>query len=526
MSSFKFIGYICLFLPAVMLAYHLTKQKWRWLVLLVASYLFFAIDSGKLLIYLLISTLVIYFGAVSLEKIKLQKKTAVASAENKEEKKQIKERFKKKQNIVTAFILLVIFGILIVLKYSAFINSSINTAIGAKLPVKLFVLPLGISFYTMMAASYIIDVNRDTISADRHLGRVALYLGFFPQIMEGPMCRYSETASQLFEGKDLEYKNICYGFQRIAIGMAKRMLVADRVNNYVGWMYEFHDLYDGGMLAIASLCYLFQLYMDFSGTMDIVLGSAEIFGISLPENFKRPFFSRTISEFWTRWHVTLGTWFRDYIFYPVSMSKPMKKLSSSARKKLGNYYGPLLSGTVALFCVWLCNGIWHGSGWQYLFFGFYYFALILLGNLIEPLARLISEKLKINRDCKAYKLFQILRTLLLVNLGEIFFRAPDLETAFAFIKTMLTSFSLSSLFNGTVSKFWLDPHDIIILLIVLILLVIKGIREEHGHDIRDDIASLAPFWRWTIFAALVMACIVLGGYGTGYSYVEPIYANF
>ena len=520
MSSFKFLGYICLFLPAVMLAYHLAPQKFRWAVLLAASYIFFIIDSGVLLAYLLISTLVVYLCALWIEKYKGQEKESLRAAASKEEKKLIKSAFARKKNLIAALALAINFGIIAVLKYSPFFGSIFG------IQTRYYLLPLGISFYTMMAASYIIDVKRGTISADRHIGRVALFLGFFPQIMEGPMCRYSDTAEQLFTGNPLEYKNICRGFQRIAIGMAKRMLVADRVNNYVGWMYEFYDGFDGGMLALASLCYLFQLYMDFSGTMDIVLGSAEIFGIKLPENFKRPFFSRTISEFWTRWHITLGTWFRDYIFYPVSMSKPMKKLSNSSRKKLGNYYGPLTSGTVALMLVWLCNGLWHGSGWQFLFFGFYYFALILIGNLIQPPSRFVLNKLHINSESTAYRIFQAIRTLLLVNLGEIFFRAPDLQTAFAFIGKMAGSFTFASLFNGTVFKYWLDPCDICLLMAVLILLVIIGIKEEKGHDIRDDISSLKPCWRWAIYAALVMACIIMGGYGTGYSYVEPIYAKF
>ena len=143
-------------------------------------------------------------------------------------------------------------------------------------------------------------------------------------------------------------------------------------------------LYDGFVNALAMVCYTLQLYMDFSGTMDVVIGSAQIFGIKMPENFQRPFFSVTISEFWKRWHITLGTWFKDYIFYPVTMSKPMKHMTSKARKKLGNHYGPLIAGGVSLFCVWICNGIWHGAGWHYIFFGMYHFALILGGNMLEP----------------------------------------------------------------------------------------------------------------------------------------------
>lgn len=156
--------------------------------------------------------------------------------------------------------------------------------------------------------------------------------------------------------------------------------------------------FDGGVIALAAVCYTVQLYMDFSGSMDAVTGTAQILGVTMPENFRQPFFSKTISEFWKRWHITLGTWFKDYVFYPVVTLKPLEKLTSAARKRLGNHYGPLLASAVALFCVWFCNGLWHGAAWSYLFFGMYHFVLILGGNIIAPPVRAVNARLHIRAE--------------------------------------------------------------------------------------------------------------------------------
>ena len=185
-------------------------------------------------------------------------------------------------------------------------------------------------FYTLQAAGYLIDVYRGTVRADRNLGRLALFLGFFPQIMEGPICRYDQTAHALWEGRPLCWQNITFGMQRILFGFFKKIVIADRLNILIQNVFAEHIQYDGGVIALAMVCYTCQLYMEFSGTMDVVIGSAEMFGVRLPENFRQPFFAQSIQEFWMRWHITLGAWLRDYVFYPLSLSGPLKKLTGAA----------------------------------------------------------------------------------------------------------------------------------------------------------------------------------------------------
>ena len=247
----------------------------------------------------------------------------------------------KNQRKILVLNALLLLGMLIVLKYSKFFGTNINSLFGLmnlpiQIPIPHFIMPIGISFYTLQAISYIIDVYKEKIKADKNIGRLALFISFFPQIMEGPICRYEETANSLFEGKKTSYKNLTFGIQRILFGLMKKTIIVDRVNPLILEIFNNYSNYDGGIMAVGMVLYTLQLYMDFSGVMDIVIGTAEMFGVKMPENFRQPFFSKTIAEFWTRWHITLGAWFRDYIYYPVCLTDKCKKLTSWGRKKIGN----------------------------------------------------------------------------------------------------------------------------------------------------------------------------------------------
>ena len=358
-------AFLLVFIPLSILVYNILPQKCRKAILLLVSYIFFWLISRKLIIYIIISTLVIF--AYSIIVKKLQKKRDLTLEQcKKEEKKKVKEKYQKKQRIFLILSIVINAGLLIVLKYSTFLGNNINSILGffniqMKISVISFALPIGISFYTLQAISYLLDVHRGIIKPDTNLGRLALYLSFFPQIMEGPICRYSETAEKLWSGERTTYQGLTFGLQRVAFGLAKKMIIADRLNILVNNIFDCYKDYDGGIMAAGMVLYTLQLYMDFSGVMDIAIGIGEIFNVRIPENFKQPFFSKSISEFWTRWHITLGAWLRDYIYYPVSMSKISKKLTTFFRKKIGNYYGPLITSTFSLFLVWFINGIWHRS---------------------------------------------------------------------------------------------------------------------------------------------------------------------
>ena len=515
-------AYLAVFLPLTMLIYSIVPKKHRSKVLLIASYIFFWSISKKLIVYILISTVSLHYFGMWLDILQKERNVLLKEAE-KEKKKEIRAKYLKKQRGVLFLGAMLNLGLLLVLKYTGFIGGNINSLfanlhIPFKLTIPRFLMPIGISFYTLQAVSYLFDVYHEKIKADRNLGRLALYLSFFPQIMEGPICRYSETAESLWEGKKITYQGLKFGLIRIGYGMMKKMIIADRLNSFIKEIYLDYANFDGGIMWAGAILYTLQLYMDFSGTMDMVIGSSEIFGIKLPENFKQPFFSKNISEFWTRWHITLGAFFRDYIFYPLSLSEPLKKLTTNGRKKLGKHYGPLLASSIALFCVWFANGLWHGSAWNFIFFGMYHFALILMGKVFEPQTNWISEKLHINRNNKFFKVFQMIRTTILVFIGELFFRAHGLKAGFEMFKKMFTEFTFKSFADGTIFKLNMDRQDFIVFII--------SILHEKNINVREEISKKHIVIRWIIYYAIILAILIFGAYGTGYKPVDPMYANF
>lgn len=530
MTSYFSIAFLVIFLPVCLILYSLLPQKLRKYFLLVASYGFFWLVSGKLVIYLLLTTLSIHYFGLWLDRIHRTRNEAVKGVE-KAERKEIKKRFLKQSRWVLAFAIVLHIGVLLTLKYSPFFTTNLNAVFTMlKLPLQLqvpsYLMPIGISFFTLQAVSYLIDVYRETIPADDNIFRLGLFMSFFPQIVEGPICRYDQTAQQLWEVKGIEYHNLSLGLQRVAFGLMKKLVIADRLNPLVKEVFANYADYEGGVIALASLCYTIQLYMDFSGTMDAVMGIGQIFGVSMPENFKRPFFSKTISEFWMRWHISLGAWFKDYIFYPVTMSKPMKKLTTAARKKLGNHFGPLLAGAVALFLVWLCNGLWHGAGWNYIFFGMYHFGFILLGNIVAPAVKWLHQKCHINPEWFGYRIFQIIRTGILVVIGEMFFRASTLQAGFTMLRQMVTDFRFATLNGDLLKQMGVDWKDMGIVLITILIIFVISVWNEKGVIVREALAKKPVVVRWAVLYALILFIVIFGAYGAGYIPVDPIYANF
>ncbi len=530
MTSYFAVIFLVAFLPICIIVYSIIPQKTKKYFLLFASMVFFWLVSGQLIVYLILTIMSVHYFGIWLDRIQGKRNAAVKAAP-KEERKALKKVFLHQSRLVLLFATVIHIGVLLVIKYSPFFTTNVNNLftllnVPLQLDIPSYIMPIGISFFTLQAISYLFDVYRGLIKADDNIFRLALFMSFFPQIVEGPICRYGQTADQLWNVKQIEFENLKLGAQRILFGLMKKLVIADRLNPLIKEVFSNYSNYQGGIIAIAAVCYTIQLYMDFSGTMDAVMGIAQIFGVTMPENFQRPFFSKSISEFWQRWHITLGTWFKDYIFYPVTMSRPMKNLTSSARKRLGNHFGPLLAGSVALFCVWFCNGLWHGSAWNYIFFGMYHFALILAGNIISPAVTATNKKLHINADCFAYRTMQMVRTTILVIIGELFFRAEGLKDGLAMFGKMVTDFSFSTLDSTLMDKLKIDVQDIIIVAVALVIIFVISVLNEKGINIRLSLKKKNIVIRWGLLYALIMFIVIFGAYGKGYVPVDPIYANF
>lgn len=497
------------FLPLCLAAYQIAPQKWRRRVLLGFSYLFFWLLSGKLIVYLLGTTVFVHCMGIWLDSIRSEKKKA--------------------RRVLTLGIL-VLLGVLAYLKYYNFFVENVTGIFGNALPFTLaekkILMPVGISFYTLQAIGYMADVYWGKIRAEEKLEKTALFLAFFPQIMEGPICRHSDTCDALYSGRPLEAENLTNGYIRIFWGLFKKKVIADRLAIGVDAIFGNYTSYSGFMVAFAAVAYTVQLYMEFSGCMDIIIGSGQLFGVTLPENFRQPFCAQSAAEFWRRWHITLGTWFKTYIFYPVSMSAPVKRWNQYGRKHFGKYVTMLGTSAMALFPVWLCNGLWHGARWSYIFYGMYYFTLILAGIAVEPVRDRILQVFHISERSVGLKFMRIAKTWLIIFTGELFFRADGLRAGIYMFRSMFRNFDLGNLTDGSLLELGMTKADLIAVVVGCVAVAVVGFIKERGTNVRISLDRKPVFMRWSFYYVLILAVIVIAAYGDGYQAVDMIYAGF
>ena len=515
--SYHLIAYFAIFLPAVILVYQFVPQKFRWMVLLSADYLFFWLISGKLILYLLAATIMTHYIGIWLENVDL---TAEGTS----------REITRKKRYVLAFGILVNLTVLIILKYFNFFGQNLSSLMGLlsidwEYKTINFMVPIGISYYTLQTISYMTDVYRGTLKAEKNIVKIALYLSFFPQIMEGPISRFHETADSLYAGRSIVFENIKFGYQRIVYGLFKKIVVADRIAPVVIKVFAHYEQYDGAVIAFSAVCFTLQLYMEFSGCMDIIMGSGQIFGVKLPENFRQPFFAKDASDFWHRWHITLGTWFKDYIFYRVSLAKPVKNFAKKIKNRFGRNVSKFVAPFAALFCVWSCNGLWHGPHWTYIFYGMYYFVLIFLENVLEEPVVKLTGKLHINREGRGYRIFRLCKLFVIVNIGEMFFRAETVGDGFQMLKRILTDFHLTEMGNK-LYYLGMDQYDCFVAVAGILIVMVVDILHERNIAIREKIAKWVLPVRWAVWYAAIMCVVIFGAYGAGYTVVDMIYAGY
>lgn len=514
---------LCGLLPLTALAYQVAPRRARGPVLLVSSYAFLWYLSGWLVVFVIASTTSVWLGGLALGRALAARDAELTrpGASRGEVRRACRARMRR---ILAAGVALNL-GMLVFLRYLPALGAALGD--GAALPgIPAIGAPVGISFYTLQAVSYLVDVYRGTCPPDRNGARLALFLAFFPQVMEGPICRYGQVAQRLWAGEPIRAGALSTGLVRVLWGLAKSVVVANRLNAFVKPVFDDPGSYDGTVIALAAALYALQLYCDFSGAMDFAVGVGTVFGARPPENFRQPFFSRTASEFWMRWHITLGAWFRDYVFYPVSLSAPAKRLGSVARRAAGPRLGPVLASAPALLCVWLGNGLWHGAESQYLLFGAYYFLVIWLGGLAGALAAPLCERAGISREALPYRALQHARTLLVIVAGELIFRAPSAGEGVSMLVRAVTCARPESLVDGTVLSVGMDAHDFAAVGVSVLALLVVGLIRERDASPLGRLCERGETPRWALCAALVAATLVFGAYGAGYVPVDPMYAQF
>lgn len=528
-TSYEFM----IFVLVTAVLYYLVPKRFQWCLLLAADYVFYAIAGAAYLPFILVTTISAYLAGMKLRNMKRRQEEYLAQHKaqmNREEKKAYKAAEKKKQWRWLLLTLLLNLGILAVLKYTNFTIANINSLLhtfgsGGRISPVDFVLPLGISFYTFQTLGYIIDVYRGKYEAETNFFKFALFVSFFPQLVQGPISRFDALSKSLFAEHRFDAVTVSRGLQRILWGYFKKMVIADRMLVAVNALIQNPDAYQGAYVFAGMLFYALELYADFTGGIDITIGIAEMLGICVAENFHRPYFSKNIKEYWNRWHITMGTWFTDYIFYPISVCQPMLNLSKFSRKHLGDALGKRVPVYLSSFVVWFTTGIWHGASWNFIVWGLGNFVVIMVSQEMEPLYRRFHSRFPQAKERWGFRAFQVLRTVLLMSSLRMFDCYRDVPLTFRMFGTMFTRWNWGELFRGGLMRLGLAEKDYLILLAGLVILLAVSLLQRTG-GVRERIAAKPVWIRTFVWYGLFLAVLLFGAYGVGYDASQFIYNQF
>lgn len=451
--QFNTVDYI-FFLPVVVVVYYLIPHRLKWFLLLFASYFFYGCWKVEYLAFIVSSTLIDFWTGIQMDK-----------------------RLNQKKRRPFLFVSLVSnLGLLFFFKYYNFFASNVNYGTDVGLPIITdIVLPVGISFYTFQTISYSLDVYYNRLKAEKHLGYFALYVSFFPQLVAGPIERYSNLVPQFKQKLNLSYENFSNGFRQILFGLFTKMVIADNLSGIVDGVFEEPLKYSSFDLLLSTFFHSFQIYGDFFGYSIIAIGSARLLGIRLMENFKTPYLSKNMAEFWQRWHISLSTWLRDYVYFPMG----------------GNRVS-MFKWTLNIMVVFIVSGLWHGANWTFIFWG------TLLG-IVYLIEKQISKVITLGSNLLVNS-FLIVKTFVIISIIRVFFRSTSIENAFVFLEHIF-NFSRTSDLEIVIPNF----------LWVMLALFIGGEFFLYNTNFETFTGSKPFVVRWAIYSLLIFSIIVFAG---------------
>ena len=519
-TSFGFL----LFAAVLLVAYYLIPKRGQWILLLAASYCFYLWAGIEYLGFILLTTLSTY--AATMAMAATQDKQAKFLEENKaslsrEERKAYKAKGKRVNRVYLIACLVLNFGILAVCK-ALLIEPFKAAASAGTFSFLSLGLPLGISFYMFQSMGYAVDVYRQTAKPERNPLKLALFVSFFPQLIQGPISKFGQLAPQLYQPQKFDGKQLSFGLQRMLWGYFKKLVIADRIAAAVIALRG--PEHTGVSFFILTVFYAVQIYGDFTGGIDVTVGLAQALGIKLPENFIRPYFSKNIAEYWRRWHISLGEWMKDYIFYPISVSQPMLKLSKAARKNLGAF-GKRLPVYVASIATWFVTGIWHGLTPNFVLWGMLNCFFIVVSEECSGLYERFHGRFHL-KDKKWYGGFEIARMFILMNLIRIVDLFPNVGDYFSRIGSLFTKFNFHVLWDRTMMKLGLTALDYIILICGIVLMFTISLIQEKKGSVRELLWQKHPVVRYALIFALLVIVLLMGSYGVGYNASAFIYNAF
>lgn len=505
------------FVLAGLLLYYLLPRKSQSAVLFGMSVLFYLSYGLRPVIFLVFAIGVTYAAARLMggfyerAAAKEDRRAAIAAA-------------KKRNRRILIAAMLLNFGMLGILKYTGFLIDNVNALSGADISLPEFLLPLGISYYTFQSVGYLLDVYWQRCSQEKSLFRLALFLMFFSYMVQGPISRYGQLADQLYESHEFDWTNIHAGLLRVLWGLFKIMVPAEWAAVYGKAIFADPDGLSG-IAIFGVLLYTVELYCNFSGGIDIVLGVARMFSIRMEENFRRPFFSVSVTDFWQRWHITLGSWMRDYVFYPMTLSGWMKKLGKKTKKIFGKKLGRNIPICLSNLIVFFLVGVWHGPTWGNIGWGLYNGLIIAFSGLMDDRYKKWKTSLRIDDRSKGWHLFMILRTFALMNLSWYFDCVTSLSQALKMIRYSVTRFDPSQFLTIAAGKLGTDftPYALCILAAGCMILFSVSFLQERGRDPEKDVLKAPAALQILIFLLLLLAALALGPQSAGRGF---IYAQF
>ena len=421
--SLTFVG----FLVAVTFAYYIVPKRAQWMVLLAASLIFYAWSGPRNLLFIGLTALSSWAAARAMDGISRSQKEYLAAHKaelDKAAKSLLKKKYQARRRRIMAATLVFNFGLLVYFKYLHFLAAQLNALLGLFHGPQIvdtwkIIVPLGISYYTFQTMGYVVDVYWKKIPAEPNFAKLLLFTSFFPQLTQGPISDFAELTGELFAEHTYSYRNFSWGAMRMFWGFYKKMALANAIATYTDDLFARYNEYTGIAALIGIVLYSVQIYADFSGYMDIVCGFSEILGITLTENFRQPYFSRSVAEYWRRWHISLGRWFKTYIYYPIAVAKWNLKLGQITRDRLGQAFGRALPASLALVVTWLTTGLWHGATWGYVVWGGVNGLFIIFSLWMEPVFASWKEKIGVTDETPWFRLFQIVRTFALIMMIKI-----------------------------------------------------------------------------------------------------------
>ncbi|MBS1363484.1 MAG: MBOAT family protein [Bacilli bacterium] len=515
MKAYEQLIYLVIFATIVYLFYMIFFKKYRYIVLIVGSLILLFVASKFMGFFVILSSLIVYVFALIISN-RTEKTNQKKDFLEKEEFKKLKQETKKVNKCYLSIGLILNLGLLIGLKYVNFFDSFLNNVFGflqleLEIPYLNILLPIGISYYTLSNTGYLIDVYRSKYQASKNYLDVLLFTSYFPCLLEGPISHYDYVLPQLKEGHSFRFDNFKRGVLCILVGLFKKIVIADRLSILV--VACFDKELTGPILILGIIGFTFQLYAEFSGIIDMVRGISKMYGIEIEKNFEQPFFSSSVGEFWRRWHISLGTWFKEYVFYPLSMSKFLNFLCKKLKGKVPKFWETFIPSCIVLFVVWSLTGLWHGASWKYLGYGLYYYFIMML----ETVFSFLFKKKKTSHVF--IRFLKIIKTFILVNIGMLIFRCNRLTDVGMYIMRIFQPNSQS--FNEVFAI-----HELIISILALTILLIFEYLQTKKIVIQDYLFKMPIFARYSAYLILIFSIIIFGAYGLGYLPPDPIYGGF